>query len=314
MITLYDLVDSHAYITTNCFQHQLSETLSQSFNIKRFELRDIMNLDMDGGCLPTGSLVISRLKLRTFVKNLDALSRVLADTKLFVYEQDTWENFLIDSPYFGSYKSICDRLPVVSFFNMSHWWSDLVKSCGMPSSFVQVWMLPKYCIAPTLWSERTHDVVFCGTLYEERRLFIDKLKAKNIDIEVVPAGKDYMSYLRLLSTSRIAIRSELKNWKIDAGHGQMIITHPNAQWQRDIECAARGCISMRELDSEASLWGIDMIPSIVPFRDVSDAADNINCILRTDPVKMDSVINRSIDVVKTARGWKTAPDAIMAMI
>lgn len=306
--TIYDIVDSHVYITTNCFQHQLSETLSNVFDVKRLELRELV-----AGYVPPGSLVISRLKLRTLVKNLDLVSRVLANTKLFIYEQDTWENFLIDSLYFGSYKRICDSLPVITFLNMSHWWSDLVNSCNMPSKFVQVWMLPKYCIEPTAWSKRTHDVVFCGTLYEERRVFIDKLRAKGVNIEIMPAGKDYASYLNLLSISRIAIRSELKNWNIDAGQGQTVINFPNAQWQRDIECAARGCVSMRELDGEASLWGIEKVPSIMPFQTIDDAVTTIRSVLSTDPTIMDDVIRRSVDVVKNARGWLTVPDAIRTM-
>ncbi len=310
---LYDIVDTHVYIQTNCFQHQLNVVLHEHFSVDQIEVRELLSGQRT---IPDGALVLVRLKLRTFANNLSSLAPILKKTRLFVYEQDTWENFLVDSPYYGSYKKICDALPVISFLNMSHWWSDLVKSVNMPSNFVQVWMLPQYCTEPTPWSQRRHDVVFCGTMYPHRVAFFDKLRAAGVDVEIVPSGKDYRSYLDLLSSSKIAIRSEMINWKIDIGigTGAFTVNYPNAQWQRDIECAARGCVSMRELDNEAGLWDIDEIPSIIPFRDLESAATNVRNVLSAQPEKMDELINRSVSVVKNRRGWQTVPDVIKRLM
>lgn len=307
--TLYDIVDTRVYVQTNCFQHQLNVALHENFDIKQIEMRE-----MCLGIIPNGALTLTRLRLRTLANNLLTLESILKKTKLFVYEQDTWENFLVESSYFGSYRKICDRLPVVSFFNMSHWWSDLVKSCGLPSNFIQVWMRPEYCVEPIPWTQRKHDVVFCGTLYPHRVAFFDKLRAKGVNVEIVPSGKDYPSYLNLLSSSRITIRSEMISWKIDTGGGPYTVTYPNAQWQRDIECAARGCVSMREFDGEATLWNIDEIPSIMPFNNVSDATANIRATLLREPAQMDELIRRSVGVVRGRPGWQTVPDAIKRLM
>ncbi len=309
--TLYDIVDTRVYIQTNCFQHQLNVILHENFDVTQIEIRELLSGQRT---IPAGALVLVRLKLRTFANNLLSLEPILKNTKLFVYEQDTWENFLVDSPYFGSYKKICNTLPVISFLNMSHWWSDMVKSVDMPSNFVQVWMLPRYCTEPTPWSQRTHDVVFCGTMYPHRVAFFDKLKAVGVNVEIVPSGKDYMSYLNLLSSSKIAIRSEMINWKIDIGTGPFTVNYPNAQWQRDIECAARGCVSMRELDNEAGLWDIDEIPSIMPFRDLESAATNIRNVLASDQEKMNELSKQSVSVVKNRRGWQTVADVIKRLM
>lgn len=307
--TLYDIVDTRVYIQTNCFQHQLNVVLHENFDVKQIEFRELVQ-----GSIPDGALTLVRLKLRTFANNLAHLEPILKNTRLFVYEQDTWENFLVDSPYFGSYKKICSMLPVVSFLNMSHWWSDMVRSVDMPSNFVQVWMLPGYCTEPTPWSQRAHDVVFCGTLYPHRVVFFDKLRAAGVNVEIVPSGKDYLSYLNLLSSSKIAIRSEMINWKIDIGTGPFTVNYPNAQWQRDIECAARGCVSMRELDNEAGLWNIDEIPSIMPFRDLESAVTNVRKVLESPAEKMDELVKKSVSVVKRRPGWQTVPDVIKRLM
>ena len=209
---------------------------------------------------------------------------------------------------------ICDNTPVISFFNMSHWWSDQVRKNGIPSSFIQVWMLPKYCVKPIPWAHRKHEVIFCGTMYPHRKTFFDKIKAEGVDVEIVPAGKEYAAYLDLLSNSKIAIRSELISWKCDLGQGPTVITHPNAQWQRDIECASRGCFSMRERDGEAELWNVDKIPTIVPFTDPRDAAAAIKMILSLDSDIVNMLTEKSIEIVKNGIGWKTVPDAIIALM
>lgn len=305
---IYDIVDSSAYVDTNCYQHQLTEVLTDGFDVKRLELADLHY-----GCIPEGGIVLSRLKLRTLAKNLGWIAPILKHGNVFVYEQDTWENFLVGSPYFGSYKRICEAVGVTSFINMSYWWADLVRSTGIPAGGAKPWTLPRYCAEPIPWSKRTHDVIFCGTLYPERRIFIDQLRAQGVNIEVVPAGKDYPTYLSLLSDSRIAIRSERKDWRIDSGQAQTLEL-PNAQWQRDIECAARGCVSMREHDDEAAAWGIERIPSIIPFFNVENAAANVRAILGSDPATMDGVVEVAIKVVKKDRGYHTVVDAIRSML
>lgn len=305
MVELYDIVDNLDYVATNCYQHQLTEVLDASFNVKRLTLAEL-----ERGDIPIGSAVISRLRLRTLVNNLQTVSSALRGTRSFIYEQDTWENFLVDSPYFGSYAKINACLSPLTFLNMSHWWAALVRSAGIPSRFIQVWTLPKYCTPPAPWSQRAHKAIFCGTLYPRRVTFFDALKQRGINVEVVPVQPTFARYLELLSSSRLVIRCDKIDWLIDAGHGQCRVTDYNALWQRDIEVAARGCFSMREADDEGSLWGIGRIPLIVPFTTVDSAVASINRIASLSCTEADDIAHTSVDVIRSAEGWMSVPRVI----
>lgn len=305
MVELYDLVDDLQYNSENCYAHQLSEVLDSTYKVIRVPLAALNQV-----VIPAGSLVLSRLRLRTLSKELARVQEATYGTKLFIYEQDTWENFLVDSPYWGSYRRINDALKPVSFLNMSHWWANLVRSTGIPARFVQVWMLPRYCQPFIPWDKREHNVIFCGTVYPRRAEFFVQLKERGIRVEVVPVQKNYESYLNLLSNSKIVIRCDKIDWLIDAGQGTQRITEYNALWQRDVECAARGCFSMRELDKEAALWNIDRIPTIVPFTSLDEAVDNIHRVLAMDSSITNSLITKSIEVVKSSEGWMSVPRVI----
>lgn len=309
MLDLYDIVDSLDYITTNCYQGQLTTVLDESFNVKRLTVADIAHTD-----IPKGAIVLSRLKLRTLCRVLDEIAPKLQGTRVLVYEQDTWENFFPSSPWFKSYQTICDKLSVISFLNMAHWWAELVRSTGIPARFVQVWTLPKYCDPPIPWSQRQHAVIFCGTMYPRRIALVNALKDHGVDVEIVPAGKSYRDYLGLLSLSKVQIRSEKIDWVLNAGKGDFRLTEHNAMWQRDIECAARGCFSMRENDGEGVKWGIDRIPTIVPFDTVGAAATNVKRILSMDNAEADYLTNVAVEAVRSAEGWSSVPRVIHELV
>ena len=304
MNELYDIVDGESYIDNNCYQHQISVILASTFNVNRITLDALKN-----ATLPAGVVVLSRLRLRTLHANLGWLSRKLAGTNLIIYEQDPWENFYLTSPYFNSYKLISEQLPIITFLNTSHWWSDRVNEMGIPSRFVQMWMLPKYCIEPTPWSRREKGAIFCGTLRPNRKLFLDDLAKRGLSVEVVPSI-GYWNYLDMLSRVKLIIRSEMVEYQAQFLGENVILNQPHALWIRDIECASRGVFSMREAEGEGITWGINNIPTIIPFSTIDDAVTKAQRILTMSNEEADTLVNAAVDYVRTSEGWNTIPKVI----
>ena len=303
---LYTLIDSKQYVQTNCYQHQMSIALEERFDVHYVTLDSF-----DFSKVPAGAPVLSRLRLRSIVQNLPRLKGALASRPIMVYDQDPWESFLANSTYSGAYQKIYDTLNVSTFLNVSHWWRDRVLELGLPSRFVQIWTLPQYCRSePIPWKQRQHDAVFCGTLYSRRKAFFDDLARHGVNVEVIPAGKSFVDYLNAIANSRVAIRSERVEWPIITAQGPMLLTSANALWKRDIETAAVGCFSMRDLDAEAKSWSVDDISTIVPFLDAEGAAGNFQRIMSLHPDDADALIKQGIEYVKNAPGWNITCDVI----
>jgi hypothetical protein len=297
------LIDSREYSFSNCYQHQLIKTLEKSFELDLIELSELRQKKPKGP-------VLSCLKLRTLDRNVKQVRECVGDTPVMVYEQDPWENFIVGSPYFGSYKRIASQINVSVFFNTSKWWSDRVNEQGLKSEFVNLWMLPEYCVAPKPWSERSHDVIFCGTLYPRRQRFFDELKRLGLDVTVQKSSMSYTQYLEFVSTCRIMIRSEKIDWNVSFGAGDHLLEIPNALWIRDVECASRGCFSMRELDQEKLEWELDDVPSIVSFSTPEEAVQNVNRILATDVASIEKMLSNGSEQIKSMNKWQRIVDAI----
>lgn len=307
---LYTLVDSLEYVKTNCYQHQLSEALEQAFDVRYFT---VQNLDLSS--VPPHAPVLSRLKLRTLDTNLGRVREALNGRPLMVYEQDPWENFMVDAAYHGAYKRIWNALNVSTFLNISHWWRDRVIEDGMRSTFVQVWTLPRYCRpAPVPWAHRKYGAVFCGTMYPRRKEFFDRLESLGVKVEVLPSGYSYPDYLNLIAHAKVAVRSERVNWTLSVA-GQVTTTQTaNALWKRDIETAAQGCFSLRDWDLEKDSWNISSIPSIDSFDSVEEAADKCRQILTLSPEEADARALQGINYVRSAPGWNVTCDVIRGII
>ncbi len=305
---LYDVVDSLQYIADNCYQHQLSSILDNEFEIRRITFDRLISQPP-----PSGAVVLSRLRLRTLHGQLQKISAALEDRQLIVYEQDPWESFMMGSSLRGAYETIAGKLNVVSFLNTSLWWSERVRELGLPSRFVQMWMLPQYCPEPVPWTLRKHDVVFCGTLKPHRVTFFERLKKEGVNVSFLPS-RSYKDYLELLSRSRITIRSESIDWNVEFASGPVRLKRPHGLWIRDIECASRGCFSLREPDDEGRTWGIKEIPTIITFDDVESAADEIHRLASLSNDVADDLVKKSVDRVRQAEGWRSVPRAIRSVL
>ncbi len=306
MKTLYCLIDDVNYIKTNCYQHQMSEALESRFDVKYVTVDALRNANF-----PPDSHILSRLKIRTFARMMHDIKRATHGSQIMVYDQDPWESFFVEGSYSRIYEFIWQNLNVSTFLNISHWWRDRVIESGMRSRFVQIWTLPRYCrdkIVP--WKDRKHDAVFCGTLYDRRKKFFDSLEEKGCKVEILQSGKSFSDYLEVIANSKVAIRSEWVDWKINSRNGTLTISSPNALWKRDIETAACGAFSIRDHDSEGDIWKIQDIPSIMTFETVDDAAKQLQKVLSMRNDEAESIIENSIEHIRNHRGWNHMCDVI----
>lgn len=296
------LIDSWQYSLGNCYQHQLLKTLLTSIEgVKILELSELG---------PVDGPVLSCLKLRTLDKNLKYVKSRVGGYPVMVYDQDPWENFIVGSPYFNSYRRITSELNVTTFFNTSKWWSDRVNETGAPSEFVNLWMLPAYCVKPVPWAERKHDVVFCGTLYPRRQRFFDELKRLGLDVQVTRSSMGYQQYLEFVSSCKVMIRSEKIDWNVSFDGQEQQLELPNALWIRDVECAARACFSVRENDPEKLEWGLDTVPSIISFSTPEEAVERVRAIMQMTPEEAEAALTLGSDRIKEMDKWQTIVKAI----
>jgi len=80
------LVDSRSYIRSNCYQHQLAETLARCYRVRMISAREIRFAPLVR--LAAYDRVLSVLRLRTLVRLAGSLARMLGDRVLYVYEHE----------------------------------------------------------------------------------------------------------------------------------------------------------------------------------------------------------------------------------
>lgn len=305
------LVDSREYILSNCYQHQLFQTLYASCDVDMIECGP--NAPKFPSLCTPGSVpdrILSVLKLRTLDSRIDAIRTRLAgagalDMPIYVYEQDPWESFRDESPYKGAYHRIAGKLNIVSFLNTSRWWSEHVRASGLPSQFVTMWMLPEYCTTVPRWRDRKIDVGFCGQLHPYRRTFFEGLEREGIRVTIVPPTP-YAGYLSSLSQMKLFVHSEEVRWNVDG-----VQLPANAMWIKDVEAAARGCLSLRDYEPEMDNYTHHgRIATIQGFRNISDAASRIRASLEADPDVIEAKVADSVEYIRQARGWRTVLDAM----
>lgn len=306
------IVDSHKYARANCYIHQLLTTLERFADTTIIDKSEIL-LRSPRAMVKFSDFdrVLVCLKLRTLARSCAAnneFGHYLSGTPVFIYEQDPWESISDQGSYRGAYEIIASKLNVRSFLNTSKWWSDCINSRGLPSRFVNMWMLPEYCSSDPLWSERKIDVGFCGQLHPHRKELFERLRSVGIEVHHFPSG-DYGHYLKCLSQTKIFVHSEQTGWSIDGKK----LDGPNALWIKDVEAAARGCFTMRERDIEAISYHSWNIPTIRPFSSFEQLVENIRRTLADwsqSPVTQNDETVRAVNYIRSARGWQTVIDAM----
>jgi hypothetical protein len=214
---------------------------------------------------------------------------------LLIYEQDPWEAFIDTGGYRGAYQRIFANLQVTSFLTTSQHWSKHIKQLGMPSSFIKMWMLSRYCDCQP-WSTRPIKLGFMGTLHPYRARFFERLKLAGIDVYVRPSSS-YADWLTMLSQTQFFIHNEDENaWSID---GSPIIK--NCCWAKEIEVASRGCFAIRQWEPECEAYHVSQIPSIVTYVNEAEIPSLIQQI-SSDPAS-DDHSSEGVKFIKSQDAW-----------
>lgn len=294
------IVDSVEYVRQNCFQHQLVEALESMCDLKLISLRDLYKPHD----FTQYDAVLSTLKLRTLVGSMSFLKERIGNTSMFIYEQDPWESFTDTATFKGAYQKIHETLNVASFLTTSQHWVNVIKEHDMPSKFVKMWPLPRYCNDSPTWSTRPVKFGFKGTLHPYRKRFFDELKPLGIDVHVFPSG-NYQDFLKSMSETQFFLHSEDDcDWSID---GKKMLTNGSC-WAKDIEVAARGCYVIRKWEPESAHYFIDKIPCILTYNDISEIPALIDATL-SDP-SSDLRSRDSVRFINEQNAWSDLFEAL----
>jgi len=285
---IINIVDSLAYVQSNCFQHQLYETLSTNVFVKTVELNEFLRSK------PKADGYISTLKLRTLATHIEPIATIIGNKKLSVYDQDPWESFRDDGPWKGSYSKIA-QLTYATFFVTSRYWADWISKKGLRCHFVPMWVLPKYCIQPSQieFNNRPIEVGFIGQIHPYRKELFDHLKSKNIHVTTLPSKSSYQEFLTALRTMKIFIHAETLPLMCDGEPMNL----ENGLFIKDIEAISQGCYSIRNYGSTYEDYlsevktfrfysSIDEVPSIIEdvllehssYSDVSEIIESVRSI------------------------------------
>lgn len=288
------LVDSLEYVRTNCYQHQLHEALALCCELTVVPLGDIRSHDPW-----SHDVILSTLKLRTIVRNVDTVAGWLAGRSITVYEQDPWESFIDTGGFRGAYQLLQERLIVRRFLNTSQGWVDRINATlGLDRShFVRMWVLARHCDEGLPWDRRPIDVGFMGTLHPYRQRMIDDLERLGVHTHVEPPGS-YEAFLSFLSKTRFFAHAEADDgWTI----GGQAITG-DLPWIKDVEAAARGCFPIRRWDPGHPSYGLDDVPSVIAYQDLSDVPKLLDNV-RSRPELARLASKTGVDYIRSRSAW-----------
>lgn len=300
------LVDDIKYIESNCFQHQLYKKIKNDVDV--IELKQFL-VRKKSDILEKYSHIISVLKLRTLIKNVENISNVVGLSIPFViYDQDPWESYRKNSIYAYSYERIAELLNVKYFATTSEWWAKYIRKQGHSARFVNMWVLPEYCDLSklALFDDRKIELGFIGTTHGYRKDFFEKIKSKGINIEYVGGSKSYSSFLNSLSTIKIFLHTTDSKFEL-VDNTECNLSH--GLWVKDIEAASQGCFSIR--NSGAGFENISCIPTIKTFESIDDIRDMLDDILRMQKDDRQATIDKAINIIKEQDRWQETANILL---
>lgn len=310
MKRVVQLVDSVGYVRENCFQHQLARSLERQCDLVQVELRDISPTGLAG----EADVFISCLKQRTLMQHALRIGSWLAGRELVVYDQDPWQAYMDDSPFAGAYDVISRAINVKTFALTTEWWTDFLRTKGLPSSFVRMWVLPEYCSPNVPYVERTKVAGFVGSVHPRRRQLLDVIDAAGIQTSVLATNSlDYASFLSELARLRCFVHNESMTYTVEGGRE---LNFNTGMWVKDIEALSQGCFSIRNVGDGARSY-FDGLPeeggqSMVRLVDrLEDVPEAIRDIERMEPNSRQYLIERTVEYIRRSDRWQETAAALI---
>ena len=310
------LVDSVEYVRTNSFQKQLLASLENSWDIAEHVLVPISSMQ---GEVPDGYKILSTIKLRSLIKHQEVIKKYLNGAPVMVYEQDPWESFCDGATYPGAYETIFNVLNIKTFLNNSKFWSDVVNSRGMKSTFVHAGIDPNICSVGESWELRDKTPIFVGSVHDWRRTSYDYLKEKTgVSVKFVPFMSSYDEYIRYTRTLGCFIAFVVP--AVPAGTSWEKLFVMNGEKMTDsmvpplkaLENAAQGCFTIISNSQEFSSYHCENVPCILTYDNVAEIPSMIDFVSSLGVDEANSMIKQSVEHIKSKMGWQDFVEILRA--
>jgi hypothetical protein len=284
------------------FISQLYPILCQSFDVKtvsrlRFKLWPVR--------FGADELVLSLLRQRSWKQMLPALARATERSGIVFYDQDPWEAYHQNASSPGIYAKVNGALKVKRFLVTSRWWANYMRDRdGLPMGFVRMGARPEICEVGPSYDQRPIEVGFQGKLHSHRKAFFDRMKDLKVDVVFRPS-KPYEQFLKELHDIRIYLHDERCGLFLDDGK-------PLAQWLwvKESEAAARGCFVIRDYEEESLAYGMDELPTVMPFRQEADVPSIIETIRSMSESERLERMKTSVETIRQRDDWQTVVSAL----
>ena len=302
---ILQLVDTIEYIDSNCFQHQLLKGLRGVAEVETCAL-SALERALDMGNRP----VVICLKQRTLARSLDMLEAHLGSTPVVIYDQDPWQAYIDDPTYVGRgvYEQAVRKLNVKSICVTTKWWADFLTNKGLPATFVKMWMLPEYCNAQPTYEDRSIPVGFVGSVHPHRQKLFDDLEDLGVPVNVQKGGLSYSNYLKELSNIRVFIHSEDSPITCE---GQEL-NLKDSLWIKDIEAAARGCFTIRNVGVGADTY-YEGCKTTFLYEDPKQVPAILETIQKMDPQLRQSLINDTVGHIWGSNKWEETARTLVTL-
>jgi hypothetical protein len=300
---LFLLHEGTPQIRDNSFITQLYEVLDSTFDVCPISRRRLL---IGRKRFKTDDLVLSVLKLRSWQKLIPCLARAVEKSGIHFYDQDPWDAYHDYASAPGAYKEVASSMNVKSFLVTSLWWANYIKDTdNLPVKFVRMGILPRLCDVGLAYEKRPIEVGFQGTLHKHRKDFYDRMDQLGVKTEFVPSVP-YGEFLKTIQNIQIYLHDERRHVPmngLECGHWI---------WVKEVEAAARGCFSIRNYDEEANAYGIDELPTILPFKDEAEVPSIIEYIRSLSLAEKNERMRTSVEAVKTRNDWMTVINALLS--
>lgn len=257
------IVDSHVYIASNCFQHQLYRAVHEAgAHVTTLTLDEfLMYRHVD-----RFDVVISALKQRSIDRNLKRIKGVLAGKHIRIYDQDPWNAFIDGQEWKGAYDRFCNELNLHFYITTQSWVDKLqsTQTCPYPVSFVRMWVLPQYVGQPSL--NRQHELGFIGTVHPHRKALFDQLATQGVNVSVLPGGQSYDRFLATLDGMKTFIHAETYSFTIDGSPSSL----SDSLWIKDVEAIARGAFAIRNRGIGFESYDLDKLGMLRLYDDPAE--------------------------------------------
>lgn len=293
--------DAHQY-HHNCFIAQLVTTLKSQFSVKAYPYSALEQGKVSISSQPVK--ILSLLKQRNWERAIPLLQKTIGERAISFYDQDPWEAYHDQASSPGVYKRVSQSLNVRNFLVTSNWWAQYIsRTDDLPVKFVRMGMLPSYCDTGKKYEDRTIEVGFQGTLHPHRKAFFKRMKDLRVETEYLPSA-NYLTFLKNLQNICIYLHDEKADVKING------VLSYNGIWVKEIEAAARGCFAIRNDDEDSKAYGIDEIPTVMPFADEREVPDIIENIRSMPLAEKNERMQTAVALIKKRDDWMTVVRAL----